>query len=171
MAVATIQLFEYLYWIKDRCLVKAAEMPADRFLDPSTVAYRDLRSTFVHELDVERSWRLRLQGAARDAWDVDLAPADYPDVAALQRDWDKEEGITLEWLAGLSEADLASPVTVNGLEGFALESYLTHVVFHGLESLSAAAILLDRAGHSVGDVEYLDFMDAQPGSALDPSPH
>ena len=170
MSVGLIDLFEYLYWIRDRCLIKAADLPAERFLDPSTVAYRDLRSTFVHELDVERSWRLRLQGAARDAWDADLAPDDYPDVATLSAAWQEEEGITLEWLSGLSATDFASPVTVNGLEGFPLATYLTHVVFHGAESLSAAAILLHRAGRSVGDVEYLDFVDAQPGSSLDPAP-
>jgi hypothetical protein len=69
------------------------------------------------------------------------------------------EAETLGWLSGLTEADLAEGVTANGLEGFALSTYLVHVVMHGIESLSAAAILLHQTGHSMGDVGYLDFID------------
>ena len=152
-------LFEYLYWIRDRALARAAELTAESFVDPATVAYRDLRATLVHELDVERSWRLRLQGAPREDWDVTLEPADYPDVATLADHWQREEAETLRWLSGLTEADLTNGMTANGLEGFALSTYLVHVAMHGIESLSAAAILLHQAGHSMGDVGYLDFVD------------
>lgn len=152
-------LFAYLYWIRDRALAQAADLTAEAFVDPSTVAYRDLRATLVHELDVERSWRLRLQGAPDDVWDVTLAPADYPDVATLADHWQRDEAETLGWLAKLTDTDLAEGMTANGLEGFTLSTYLVHVVMHGIESLSAAAILLQQAGHSMGDVGYLDFID------------
>jgi uncharacterized damage-inducible protein DinB len=153
-------MFEFMYWLRDRALSKASELASDEFLDPSTVAYRDLRSTLVHELDVERSWRLRLQGAPKDAWDVTLAASDYRDVAAIASDWQREEAETLAWLADLSDVDVAASITANGLEGFPLSTYLIHVVMHGVESLSAAAILLHRAGHPMGDVGFLDFVDA-----------
>ena len=114
----------------------------------------------MHELDVERSWRLRLQGAPNDAWDVTLEASDYRDVAAIATDWQREEAETVAWLAHLSDADVAASITANGLEGFPLSTYLVHVVMHGVESLSAAAILLHRAGHSMGDVGFLDFVDS-----------
>lgn len=152
-------LFDYLYWVRDRAIARAAELTRLAFTDPTTAAYRDLRGTLVHELDVERSWRLRLQGAPKEAWDVTLEPAAYPEVATLADDWQREEAETLRWLSGLTEADLANGMTANGLEGFALSTYLVHVVMHGIESLSAAAILLHQAGHSMGDVGYLDFID------------
>lgn len=155
-----VTLFEYLYWIRDRALIEAAALGADGFADSTAVAYRDLRGTLVHELDVERSWRLRLAGQPTDIWDVTLEAADYPDVATLAGAWQDEEGETLEWLAAMTDDDLAAPVTVNGLEGFPRATYLVHVVMHGIESLSAAAILLHRAGRSIGDVGYLDFVDA-----------
>jgi len=160
--------FEFLYWLRDRALVKAAELTPTEFLDPATVAYRDLRSTFVHELDVERSWRLRLQGAPTEVWDVFLAPPDYADVAAIAADWQQEAVETRAWLGGLTDEDLGASITANGLEGFPLSTYLVHVVMHGVESLSAAAILLHRAGHSMGDVGYLDFMDAVGSRQNDP---
>jgi uncharacterized damage-inducible protein DinB len=148
--------------------VRAAELTPEAFLDPGAVAYRDLRATLVHELDVERSWRLRLQGAPKPVWDAFLEPDDYPDVPTLADDWRREEDETLGWLTGLPEADLAASVTTNGLEGFPLASYLVHVVMHGVESFSAAAILLHRAEHSIGDVGFLDFIDATIGRAMRP---
>jgi uncharacterized damage-inducible protein DinB len=155
-----VSQFEYLYWIRDRAFEKAAELPAEAFVDPDTVAYRGLRATLVHELDVERSWRLRLQGAPRDLWDVTLEARDYPNVAAIADQWRHDETETLAWLSDLTSDELAAAVIVNGLEGFPLTTYLVHVVMHGVESFSAAAILLHRAGHSMGDVGFLDFVDA-----------
>lgn len=158
-----VALFEYLYWIRDRALARAADLAPGEFVDSATVAYRDLRATLVHELDVERSWRLRLRGQPADVWDITLDAADYPDVATLAGQWQADEAESLAWLADLTEDELAAPVTVNGLEGFPLSTYLIHVVMHGTESLSAAAILLHRAGQSMGDVGYLDFIDtAEP---------
>jgi uncharacterized damage-inducible protein DinB len=166
MQAADVQsLFEYLYWIRDRALVQASGLTNAEFVDPATVAYRDLRATLVHELDVERSWRLRLQGKPSSMWDVTLDAADYPDAATLAGQWQDDQAETLEWLSRLSDDDLAAPVSVNGLEGFALSTYLVHVVMHGIESLSAAAVLLHRAKRSVGDVGYLDFVDATVSSS------
>ena len=154
-----VALFEYLYWIRDRALSRAAGLTPEHFVDEATVAYRDLRATLVHELDVERSWRLRLQGQPAEVWDITLEAADYPDVATLAGQWQADEAESLEWLADLTEDELDAPVRVNGLEGFPLSSYLVHVVMHGIESLSAAAILLHRSGQSMGEVGYLDFVD------------
>lgn len=54
-ATDVLAQFEFLYGFRDGALAKAAELSPEAFLDPGTVAYRDLRSTLVHELDVERS--------------------------------------------------------------------------------------------------------------------
>src|SRR5512147_154364 len=128
------QLFEYLWWLRDRALAEASRLPADAFLSPDTVAYRDLRSTLVHELDVERSWRRRLRGEPKEAWNADLAPADYPDATSILADWRRDEAEARSWLAGLTDDELAAPVMANGLEGFPLSTYLVHVVMHGVES-------------------------------------
>ena len=118
--------FEYLYWIRDRALARATDLTAEEFVDPATVAYRGLRATLVHELDVERSWRLRLEGEPTDVWDVTLQAADYPDLATLADHWQRDEADTLAWLSELTEEELAAAVTVNSLEGFPLSTYLVH---------------------------------------------
>ena len=152
-------LFGYLYWLRDRALEEASRLPAEAFLSPETTAFRDLRTTLVHELDVERSWRRRLRGEPREAWDADLAAGDYPDAASIEADWRRDEAEARGWLSGLTDAELEAPVTANGLEGFPLATYLVHVVMHGVESFAAAAILLHRAGPSMGDVGFLDYVD------------
>jgi uncharacterized damage-inducible protein DinB len=152
-------LVDYLYWLRDGALARAGQLSAAEFLATGTVSYRDLPSTLVHELDIERSWRLRLQGAPRADWDAFLAPDGYADIAALADHWRRDETEMRAWLAGLADRDIDAPVRVNGLEGFPLSTYLLHVVMHGVESFSAAALLLHHAGHSVGDIGFLDFID------------
>ncbi len=64
-----------------------------------------------------------------------------------------------DWIAAMSDADLPGPVTMNRLEGFPLEAYLTHIVMHAIQSFGEAGALLAAAGRSVGDVDYLDPFD------------
>ena len=158
-------LFDYLYWRRDRVLAGADALGTASFVATEGAASRDLRGTLVHELDVERSWRLRLQGTPDAEWDQTLQDGDYPTAQELREHWSGDEADMRDWIAGLSDADLAGPVTVNRLEGFALESYLTHVVMHGIQSFSEAGMLLAAAGHSVGDVDFLDAYDGGPSGA------
>ncbi len=161
-------LFDYLYWRRDRVLTHAAALPAGAFVSTVEVASRDLRSTLVHEFDVEWSWRVRLQGAAEADWadDKTLHPEAYPGVEVLREQWVRDEAVMRSWISEISDEELAAPVTVNRLEGFPLEAYLTHVVMHGIQSFSEAGVLLAAAGHSVGDVDFLDSYDerGRPGA-------
>jgi uncharacterized damage-inducible protein DinB len=123
-------LFDYLYWRRDRVLAGADAIGPEAFVATAGAASRDLRGTLVHELDVERSWRLRLAGAPDAEWDQTLQDGDYAAVQVLREQWASDETEMRAWVAGLSDPDLAAPVTVNRLEGFPLEAYLTHVVMH-----------------------------------------
>ena len=89
------RLFDYLYWRRDRVLMEAAALPAGAFASTAEVASRDLRSTLVHELDVEWSWRVRLQGAREADWadDRTLLPEAYPTVESLRDHWVRDESV------------------------------------------------------------------------------
>jgi uncharacterized damage-inducible protein DinB len=154
-------LFEYLYWVRDRILHAASDLTTDEFQATDTVTTRDLRATLVHELDVQWSWRERLKGADWEEWgeDAELTAGDYPALASVREHWQRDEAEMRAWLASLTDADLdASPVRDE--DAFPLWHYVMHLVSHGIQQFSEAAVLLTRAGHSPGDIGFLEFVRA-----------
>jgi uncharacterized damage-inducible protein DinB len=154
-------LFDYLYWVRDRVAAKAAELDNEAFLDAPTLGRRDLRGTLAHELDVEHSWRPKLQGEPHDNWGplAEIRAEEFPTLEALMNRWRFDEAEVRDWLAGLSDEDLAAPVTVNGLEGHSLETYLLHVVEHGITEFTMASAILGETGHETGELGYLKYLD------------
>jgi uncharacterized damage-inducible protein DinB len=151
---------DYVYWLRDRILGQVAKLDPHDWIATATVTSRDLRSTLVHELDVELSWRKRVRGEPDTEWrDRILEPGDFPTLADLVTFWRSDERETRDWVAGLDDAALAGPVTVNGLWGYPLTIHLLHVVDHAVQSFAEAAVLLSAAGHSPGDLDFLDFYD------------
>lgn len=157
------ELFDYLYWIRDTVLAAAARLPEPGFTAADDGATnRDLRATLVHELDVQWSWRERLKGADWDDWgpDADLKADDYPTLDALTEHWRRDEAVMRAWIASLFDGDLdASPVRDE--DTLPLRQFVMHLVSHGIQQFSEAAVLLTRAGHSPGDIGYLEFVGAR----------
>ncbi len=152
-------LIEHLYWVRDRLLRAAGALEASEFTASETVTSRDLRATLVHELDVQWSWRERLKGADWDEWgpDAELRAEDYPTVDAVAEHWQRDEAVMREWLASLTDADLDAP-PVRDEDRQPLWQYVMHLYSHGLQQFSEAAVLLTRAGHSPGDIGFLEFV-------------
>jgi uncharacterized damage-inducible protein DinB len=161
-------MVDFLYWLRDRVLTTSEGLPPERFLITDTINGRDLRATLVHELDVEWSWRERLQGATHAPGSpTELVPGDYPTVADVAARWRQDEIEMRAWLASLSDAELAADCDVEGKPGYPLWTFVTHVVVHGVEQFTDAATLLTRAGHSPGNLEFLDYWDARLERAAD----
>ena len=98
MNKADIQhLIDYMYWVNHRLLDAAEQLSTDELIASTTITMRNLRATLVHELDVEWSWRLNLQGRLTDA-EEDLRPEDFPDVAAIRERWTRDEAEMRAWL-------------------------------------------------------------------------
>jgi uncharacterized damage-inducible protein DinB len=155
-----IELFEYLYWTRDVILRTAAELSDDEFSSTETITNRDLRATLVHELDVQWSWRERLKGADWDELGPDLETDDYPTVEAVAEHWERDEADMRAWLAALTDADLDAPPPRDE-DSQPLWHYVMHLVSHGIQQFSEAAVLLTRAGHPPGDIGFLEFVAAR----------
>jgi uncharacterized damage-inducible protein DinB len=155
-------LFDYLYWVRDRVLRAAADLDDAGFTSAETVTNRDLRDTLVHELDVQWSWRERLRGADWEEWgpDAELRGGDYPTVESVAEHWRRDEADMRAWLAGLTDADLDEP-PVRDEDTLPLWFFVMHLVSHGIQQFSEAAVLLTRAGHSPGDIGFLEYVQSQ----------
>jgi uncharacterized damage-inducible protein DinB len=154
-------LFDHLYWVRDAVLGASFELDRQAFTGTDTVTNRDLRATLVHELDVQWSWRERLKGADWEEWgeEAELRADDYPTVESIAEHWRRDEAAMRSWLASLTDADLdASPVRDEDRQP--LWHYVLHLYSHGLQQFSEAAVLLTRAGHSPGDIGFLEFVQA-----------
>ena len=155
-------LFGFSYWMKDRVLECAEKLTRAEFQAPSGVTTRDLRGTLVHTLDVEYSWRARLQGQPETVWKKELAATDYPTAKALINHWKRDEREMRAWLATLDDEKLAEVhdlAAVSSNERFPLWYYLLHIHAHTQQQLSDAAVLLTRMRQSPGNIDFLDFAD------------
>ena len=159
-----LSLYGFNYWANRHLLEVASKLAASEWTAPSDITTRDLRATLVHTLDVEWSWRLRLQKRPSDEWgpDVELKPTDYADVASLAAHWARDEHEMREWLASLDDDTLAAGWNDGGKDSFPLWYFLVHLITHSQQQRSDAALLLTRAGHSPGNIEFLDYADTLP---------
>jgi uncharacterized damage-inducible protein DinB len=148
-------LIGYLYWIRDRVLVAAADAGPDAFRSTHAGSARDLQATLVHELDVEAGWRARLSGAE----EIDLDPADFPTIGAITEHWRRDEAEMRRWLATLTDEALAAPPPREANQSFPLWYYLVHVVSHGIQELEEAVVLLGVSGQAPRDLGFLDYAD------------
>ena len=155
-----VALLDYSYWANRRTLDAAADVPLERFTAPSGgLTWRGLRGTLVHLLDVERSWRRRLRGEAPESWQASLREDDYPTPDALRDACEHDEAEMRAWLADLDDERLASVVDLGGKDRFPLWYFLMHVLTHSIQQRRDATLLLDRAGHGPGELEFLDYED------------
>jgi uncharacterized damage-inducible protein DinB len=154
-------LVEHLWWTNRRLLDAADRLPEGAWAASEHVTTRDLRATLVHELDVEWSWRLALEGRPESEWASaeELRPEDFATVAALRERWVVESDALRRWVDGLSDRDLAEPAHP-GLSSRPLPRwmFIQHLVSHGAQQAADAATLLSAAGASPGDIGFLEYL-------------
>jgi len=157
-------LFDFNYWAHRRILTTAARLTDPQFTLRSVIVGRDLRATLVHTLDVECSWRLRLQRRPEEEWRKTLAIADYRNVAALTDHWRRDEAEMRAWVATLDDTSLARSADLDPREQYPVWYYLVHLVTHSQQHRSEAAQLLTQLGQSPGDLDFLEYADWARGS-------
>lgn len=154
-------LFDHCYWAVGRVLAAADRLPTDRFAEAAGATVRGLRATLVHELDVEWSWRLRLQGESPEVWgpEAELDPLNFPTVSVLRERWRSDEAEMRAWIESLSDDDLARPIDIGGPTPFPLWYHFQHLLIHAMQQLADAATLLTAEGRSPGELDFLEFAE------------
>ena len=153
-------LYEHLYWMRDRILKAAEEVP-EVLIEKAPATIRDLRATLIHELDVEWSWRERLRGIPFETWgpDGELNAADYPTLKSIRHHWVRDEEVMRSWLATLTDSTLNSAWEVEKPGGLPLWQHLMHLYTHAIQQFSDAAVILSRADSSPGELDFLEFLE------------
>ena len=120
-------------------------MAREQFTATTASTTRDLRATLVHELDVEWSWRLSLQGSTYAELEAEgeLRAEDYPSVQVLRDHWQRDEAAMRLWLDGLTDQQVAAELTPSlSNRARPLWQFLLHIVVHATQQQSDAATLL-----------------------------
>lgn len=157
-----VVLYGYNDWANARVLRQAALVAPEQYTAPAPTPQGSLRGTLVHTLAAEAAWRRRWQGDSPTAL---LGEADLPIFADLRDRWEQEAEALHAFIAGLNDADLQRTVQYATTKGQPKQNVLwhmmAHVVNHGTQHRSEAAMLLTGYGYSPGDLDFIVFLRAQ----------
>ena len=159
-------IYEYNYWATSRVLDAGTTISLKRFSVPTSHSFGSLRGTLVHTLDSERAWRMLLQHNTLDYFHT-LQEEHFPDFQTLRRHWKEEELSMRQYIASISDTDLAGIIRYTTPENEKRERVLwhclLHIVNHGTQHRSEAAAILTDSGHSPGGLDFTAFLNEWNG--------
>jgi uncharacterized damage-inducible protein DinB len=148
-------LFAYDRWATQKILARAALVPYDEWEESNRIDRRGLGGIMTHALGAHERWRAGWQGIEtperREAGPL-------PSVAELTVAWTAEWEALDAYLTSLADDDLHGP-----FEDLVLWQTMAHVVNHGTQHRSEAAVLLTIMGRSPGDLDLIDFAPVSGG--------
>jgi uncharacterized damage-inducible protein DinB len=159
-------LYRYNAWANAQILQAAARLTPAQFLAGGGASFDSIRDTLVHTLGAQWLYLERWQGRSPRTMP---APVGFPDVAAVADRWAEIEGATAAFVAGLTDARLATVVAYENFEGerwaYPLWQQMMHQVNHATQHRSEAAAMLTHAGHSPGWLDFLHWIDLDKAAA------
>jgi uncharacterized damage-inducible protein DinB len=156
-------LFAYNYWANARILDAAGKVTPEQYIAPAGLSFGSLRGALVHTYGSEFIWRMRCQeGVSPPGFS---SQADFPTLDALRQAWAQEERAMRAFLATLSDERLGQTVKYTSTTGMGYETVLwnilAHLVNHGTQFRSEAAVALTAYGQSPGDLDLMLFFRQQ----------
>ena len=151
--------FAYNDWANQRILDQAAHLSSEQLLAPAAVPMGSLFGTLAHALVAEVIWRRRWQALPPiDSGDIES----YQSFDALHARWQVEADALRAYVASVTDEDLQRTLHYQNSKGTAFQQTLwhlmAHMVNHGTQHRSEAAILLTSAGHSPGELDLIGYL-------------
>jgi len=147
-------LYDYHYWANGRILAALVLVDHERFVAPAAVPWGSLRGTLVHLLWSEVNWLARWEGCPTLS---PFAEEAFPTSADLSAGWRASEAAMRAFLATLDETRLDTIFHYTRTNGEPRSQpfwqLLVHIVNHGTQHHTEAAMLLTQYGASPGDID------------------
>lgn len=155
-----LTLFNYNYWANGKILGTAETLDEAQFIAPANTSHKSLRGTLIHILGTEWMWRMRCQEGISPA--AMITEINFPTLNAIRLGWQTEEQAMRNYLSRLEDIDLSRKISYFTTRGTKYETplwqILVHVVNHGTQFRSEAAMLLTESGHSPGDLDFILYL-------------
>jgi uncharacterized damage-inducible protein DinB len=145
-------LFAFDRWATDRVLAVIDGVDDALWSTPNAIGERGLGGILVHHLGATQRWRHGLSGSSESPRPEREA---LPTPAGLIAAWRLEQSAWDRWIPSLDDTALLSVE-----EEIPMWQLLAHVVNHGTQHRSEAAVLLTSAGRSPGDLDMVDYSEA-----------
>jgi uncharacterized damage-inducible protein DinB len=158
-------LYAHNIWANDQVMGAAAGLSPEQFTRsvPWLPQAGSLRSVLVHVYGAEWTWRSRCM--------LGISPAalpeasEFPTIESLYERWREESETMRYYIAGLTSARLFDPVSYKNTRGQSFQEplwqILSHVVLHGMQHRSEAALVLTSYGRSPGDIDLIRYVRQQ----------
>ena len=158
-------LFDYNYWANARILQQAARLNQEQYNQSFPVSFGGLHGTLAHILGTEMVWRQRcVEGISPPA--VPSAE-DFATFQDLEQRWTAEEHAMRSFLMTLTDDELSQTIRYKTTRGILHENVLwqplVHLVNHGTQFRSEAAVILSQLGQSPGDIDLILFIRKRDG--------
>lgn len=162
-------LWEYNTWANARVIVQAGKVgERDYYAGAPGLSFGSLHATLVHVLVAEIIWLARWSGdlppqALKDARKAAVvASRELPTLAVVRDRFAAEQSRQARFVSALIDEDVWRPVAYKTLDGQPtvqpLAEQMAHVLNHGTQFRSEAAVRLTQLGQSPGDVDLIIFI-------------
>src|SRR5713226_3072957 len=140
-------LYDYNAWANRRSLEAAASLSNEQFLKPLGSSFGSVRDTLAHICGAEEIWFERFQGRSPSSLPDGSR---FQDIPALRSHWTAQEAKLLDFVRGLTQADLDRVMEYKtlkfGVYSNPLWQSMQHVVNHGTYHRGQVTTLLRQLG-------------------------
>jgi uncharacterized damage-inducible protein DinB len=153
-------LYKYNAWSNAKILDAASNITQEQYLAPVPFPHGSLRGTLVHALFGEWVWRQRWEGIPNNPmWKAE----EFPTFESIRARWADEETRLMQFVADLTDERLYSKFQYVSTEGVPHERVvwetMAHLVNHGTQHKTEAAVILTGIGHSPGDIDLIVYLN------------
>ena len=141
------QLFDYNAWANRRTLDASEKLSPEQFIQHIDSSFPSVRDTLAHIYGAEWIWFERFQGRSPSGLP---AAAEFTNINSLRQQWLAHEERMLNFVRGLSQADLDREIEYKtlkfGVYQNPLWQSLLHVINHGTYHRGQVTTMLRQLG-------------------------